>query len=58
MKRCGGDAVHNGPIYRAPEHVLTHARDKAPIDHDAQRVQAVGNSLVVAAQVLAFVASL
>src|SRR6266700_6493108 len=61
MKRCGGNAVLNSPIYRAPEHVFTiiiHAKDKAPVDHDAKRVQAVGNSLVVAAQVLPFVASL
>jgi len=53
MEGCGGDAVLNGPVYRAPEHVfpvVIHAEDKAAIDHDAQRVQTVCNSLVVAAR--------
>jgi hypothetical protein len=60
MKSCCGNPVINGPIYGAAEHVFTviiHSKDKAAIDHDAERVQAVCNGLVVAAQVLPFVAS-
>src|SRR5882724_3958925 len=61
MKGCCGDPAINGPIYRAPEHVFTviiHAKDKAAIDHDAERVQAVCHLLVVTAQILSLVASL
>src|SRR6266567_6639678 len=61
VKGCCGDPVINSPIYRALEYVFTviiHAKHKAAIDHDAERVQAVCNGLVVAAQVLPFVASL
>src|SRR5260370_42424729 len=53
MKRRGGDTLLNGPIYRAPEHVfavIIHSEDEAPIDHDAERVHAVRNGLVVAAE--------
>src|SRR5437899_3199396 len=57
----GGDAVVDGPVYGATEHVFAvviHAKDKAAVDHDAERVEAVGYSFVVAAEVLPFVASL
>ena len=61
MKGCCGDPLVDGPIYRALEHVfavIIHTKDKAAVDHDAERVQAICNCLVVATQVLPFVASL
>ena len=60
MKCRGRNAVIDGPVHRAPEHifsVIIHAEDKAAVDHDAERMQPVGNRLVVAAQVLPLVAS-
>ena len=61
VKGCRGDAVIDGPVYGATEDVFAvviHAEDKAAVDHDAEGVQAVGDSLVVAAEVLPLVASL
>src|SRR5450432_505367 len=61
VKGRGGDAVLNGPIYRAPKNVfavIVHAKNKAAVDHEPERMQAVGNRLVVSSQVLPFVAAL
>src|SRR5579864_6461673 len=61
MKGCCGDSVINAPIYSAPKNVfiiIIHSKDKAAIDHDSERVQAIGNRFIIAAQVLSLVASL
>src|ERR1700749_2995203 len=58
-RRC--NSMLNGPVHRAPEDIFSiiiHAKHKTPINHDAERVQAIRNSLIVAPEVLPFVASL
>src|SRR5215472_1310091 len=55
MKSRCCDPVVNGPIRRVPEYVVTvviHAKDKAAVDHDAERVQAVSHRFVVATKIL------
>ena len=60
MKSRGRNAVLDGPIHGAMEDVFSviiHTENEAAIDHDAERVQAIGDRFVVAAEVLALVAA-
>ena len=60
MKGGRGNPVVNGPVHRSLEHVfavVVHAEHKAAVDHDAERMKAIGDGLVIPAQVLPLVAA-
>ena len=60
VKGGGRQALLDGPIHRAPEHVrvvVVHAEDEAAVDHDAEIVQPTGHGGVIASEVLPFVAA-
>jgi hypothetical protein len=59
VKRCRRYSLLDGPIHGSSKNVLVviHAEDEAPVDHDAEVMESVGDRGVVASEVLALVAA-